>query len=336
MISTATTPKQKWVHISTIRRKALDYMIKRKDGLIESVKTPWKKFDDAGIAGLEWGSIITVAGRPASGKTLIVNQITRNAHKLNPKQDFAVLDFQFEMKNETTGVREFSSVLKKSYKDLLSVDRPISQQDIDKLEFYSKHSSGQEIYQIDQPMTVPEMRRTIIEFVKFVNKPVIVTVDHSVLVAKSADEKDVQDTLNNLGKMLTDVKKQIPVLFIILTQMNRSIEEQTRKIPGTVGNYPTSADVFGADALLQHSDIMVAINRPFLYSIDVYGPEQFEVDDKTLALHFLKTRNGDNRLCFFKAEFESMSISEMATPSQRQATNRRHRGGTVPFSTAQI
>src|SRR5690242_8927411 len=134
MVSTATKPGPKWSHISTIRRKALDYMIKRKDGLIESIKTPWKKFNDAGIAGLEWGSITTIAGRPGSGKTLIVNQITRNAHQKNPKQDFAVLDFQFEMKNETTGVREFSSVLKKSYKDLLSVDQPLPQQDIDKLE----------------------------------------------------------------------------------------------------------------------------------------------------------------------------------------------------------
>src|SRR3954451_16490169 len=133
MVSTAAKPQHKWTHISSIRRKALDYMIKRKDGLIESVRTPWKKFNDAGIGGLEWGSITTIAGRPGSGKTLIVNQITRNAFKQNPKQDFAVLDFQFEMKNQSTGVREFSSVIKKSYKDLLSVDQPISQDNIDKL-----------------------------------------------------------------------------------------------------------------------------------------------------------------------------------------------------------
>jgi replicative DNA helicase len=327
-------PRTKWKHISEIRKDALEYMEKRKAGLIESIRTKWKKFNDAGIGGLEWGSITTIAGRPGSGKTLIVNEITRNAHKLNPKQDFAVLDFQFEMKSETTGVREFSAVIHKSYKDLLSVDAPLPDEDMEKLKFYAKHSAHQEIYQIDSPMTVAEMERTIIEFIKFVNKPVIVTVDHSVLIAKAADEKDVQDTLNSLGKMMTKLKKKLPVLFIVLTQMNRSIEEQARKIPGTIGNYPTSADVFGADALLQHSDLLVAINRPSLYSIDVYGPEQFEVDDRTLALHFLKTRNGDNRLCFFRAEFEHMTIVEVATPPQRQVGARRRNQQPQSLSTA--
>jgi replicative DNA helicase len=314
----------KWKHISEIHKDALEYIKDRKNGLIKSIETPWKKFNDAGIGGLEWGSITTLAARPGGGKTLILNQITRNAHRLNPTQDFAVLDFQFEMNTRSTGVREFSSILKKSYRELLSVDSKITDSDINDAFVYSKTRAGDPIFQVDTPMTVPQMKNTILDFYKFIKKPIIVTLDHSVLLKKAPGEKDIFESLYNLGEMLTELKKTIPCMFIILTQMNRSIEEQTRKIPGTAGNYPTSADVFGADALLMHSDMLVVINRPYQYNLEIYGPEQFEVTEKLLALHFLKTRNGDNKLCFFEAEFENMNIREIAAPNQVQAQTQRY------------
>ena len=40
-------------------------------------------------------------------------------------------------------------------------------------------------------------------------------------------------------------------------------------------------------------------------------------NDRTLVLHFLKARNGDARMSFFKAKFEQMQIEEMATPAQQ-------------------
>jgi hypothetical protein len=43
-----------------------------------------------------------------------------------------------------------------------------------------------------------------------------------------------------------------------------------------------------------------------------------QTDDRTLVLHFLKARNGDTRMSFFKAMFERMEIMEMNTPEQEQ------------------
>lgn len=235
-----------WKHISEIHKDGLDYMENRRDGSVKSIATPWKKFNDAGIGGLEWGSITTIGGRPGSGKTAIVNLITRSAHRLNPTQDFCVLDFQFEMSNKTTAVREFSSIVKKTYKELVSVDKPVDQHDLNVIKQYVSRDSEKEIYQIDVSMTVTQMKQTIMEFLADKKKPTIVTIDHSVLIKKDASEKDKFEMLYNLGEMLTELKRAYPVIFIILTQMNRSIEDHTRKIPGTVGNYPTTADIFGA------------------------------------------------------------------------------------------
>lgn len=313
----SATPSKKWKHISDIHEDGIRYLENRRDGLIKSIRTPWTKFNDAGIGGFEWGSITTIAGRPGSGKTLIAKEITTNAHKLNPDQDFAILDFQFEMTNKATAVREFSSVVNKSYKQLVSVDGKIDQHDINVLKHYATACKGKPIYQVDTSMTVEQMRICILEFLKEIGKPTIITIDHSVLMTKDASEKDLLETLNNLGKMLTNLKKKYPVIFIILTQMNRSIEDQARKIPGTIGNYPTTADVFGADALLQHSDLMVIINKPSTYYLDIYGPEKFIMESDTLALHFVKTRNGDNTIAFFESEFKHMKIKEIPVPNRK-------------------
>jgi hypothetical protein len=35
-------------------------------------------------------------------------------------------------------------------------------------------------------------------------------------------------------------------------------------------------------------------------------------------MHFLKARNGDNRMSFFKAQFEKMSVTEMETPATQE------------------
>ena len=66
---------------------------------------------------------------------------------------------------------------------------------------------------------------------------------------------------------------------------------------------------------LQHADMLIGINRPAKQKIRFYGPDRYIIeDDKTLVFHFLKARNGDARMSFFKAEFERMEVSEMNPP----------------------
>ena len=88
---------------------------------------------------------------------------------------------------------------------------------------------------------------------------------------------------------------------------------------GKYGNFILESDLFGADALLQHADTLVGINRPGKQKIRLYGPDRFIIeDDKVLVMHFIKCRNGDARMSFFRAEFEKMRIVEMPTPPQQE------------------
>ena len=105
----------------------------------------------------------------------------------------------------------------------------------------------------------------------------------------------------------------------MLTQLGRGTETPERNENGKYGNYILETDILGGDALFQHADLCIGVNRPAMKFIEYYGPERYIIaDENTLVFHFLKTRTGDTRMSFFKAEFAKMSISEMPTPQTQQ------------------
>ena len=300
-----------FIHISESYAQALDYALKRRTGEIKSIKTPWMKFNEASMNGLEWNSLTVIAGRPGSGKTLIGSMISREAFRLNPDQDFCVLDFQFEMLSRNIAIREISGGTGINSRKLVSVSGTMSDEDLESAKKYCEANKHREIYTYEKPLTVEQMRSAILAFYEIQKKPILITLDHSLLLKKSNTEASMQDSLYHLGNMLAETRRIIPVAFIVLSQLNRDIEAQERIKPGTVGNWVKDSDVFGSDALLQFTDILIGINRPAKYGINVYGPHKRSVDADTLAVHFLKVRNGEPGLTYFKADFAKSKIHQL-------------------------
>ena len=322
-------PKKPWNSQREGFQESLKYLQGRMTGQIKSLKTPWPKFDDALTDGIEWNTLNVIGGRPASGKTLIVEQIVRESFPLNPGENFRVLQFQFEMLARTSAIREYSSVVGKSYKYLCSADGKLSDADLQKCYDYAKSKVKYPIDVVETPCTVEEFKQIIGEYMaehatydsngNMILPKVLITIDHSLLFKKAAYEKDKQDMLNNLGEALTLLKRQYPIAFILLSQLNRNIDNPERSEEGKYGNYILESDIFGSDAILQHADNLIGINRPAKQKIRFYGPDRYVIeDDRVIVLHFLKCRNGDTRLSFFRAEFEKMRLVEMITPPQQE------------------
>jgi hypothetical protein len=314
---------------------SLVYMKGRMDGSIKSLKTPWPKFNDATTDGLEWNSLTVIGGRPGSGKTLVKDQIIREAFKLNPADDFRVLEFQFEMLARTSAIREYSSVLGKTYKYLCSADGKLSDADLTRCYDHAKERVKYPIDVIEEACTVNEFKEAIHNYMlhhsikgegedaKREYKKTVITLDHTILMKKAPFEKDKYDMLYNLGEALTELKRTYPIAFIILSQLNRNIDKPERNEDGKYGNYILESDIFGADAMLQHADTLIGLNRPGKQKIRYYGPDRYIIDDdKVLVMHFIKCRNGDNRMSFFKAQFETMKIVDMPTPGIQEKRSR--------------
>jgi replicative DNA helicase len=312
--------KQLWSGQKDGFQESLHYLKGRREGSIKSFRTPWTTFNDATTDGIEWNSTTVIGGRPATGKTLMKDQIIREGFKLNHGDNFRVLEFSLEMLQRVSAIREYSSLIGKSYKYLCSADGTLSEEHLKQCYEYAKERVKYPIDVVEEPCTVAEFRETIVKYMehhadkaKLTNT--IVTLDHSILLKKAKFESNKMDMLYNLGECLTDLKRKYPIAFIILSQLNRNIDNPERNEDRKYGNYVLESDIFGSDALLQHADTVVGLNRPGKQKIHFYGPDGYIIDDdRVLVMHFLKCRNGDNRMSFFNAEFERMSITERAAP----------------------
>jgi replicative DNA helicase len=306
-------------------RKAILKMKGRRNGDIKSLKSAWPKFNDAFCDGLEWRTITVVGARPGTGKTLFLEQLFNDIIVQNSDQEFRILKFQFEMVDETSGVRKLSLETGADYNTLMSkdgvkVDKAIYDKCVEYYEKSIEHDLTRVLY---DSCSVDEMCATIhYEFEKFkrldgtyVN--MLVGIDHSTLFGLTKGQKDKFEMLSALGEALTMMKKKYPVAFVVLSQLNRNIDNPDRQRDGEYGNYVLDSDIYGSDALLQHADVVLGINKPSLRKIRQYGPDRYIINDEDLLVfHFLKSRNGTTRMSFFKLDRTVMRIVEIATPAQ--------------------
>lgn len=314
-------------------KKAIYKLDARRKGKLKSLKSAWPKFNDAFCDGLEWRTITVVGARPGTGKTLFMEQLIDDIIKNNADQEFRILKFQFEMLDETNGIRKLSLNTGYDYNTLMSKAEPLDDAVFNKcVELYQKSKDRDIVEVIYDPCTVDVMCATIHNEMekraimvkdkdgnmikKYSN--MLVTIDHSALfkVTKGI-EKDKFEMLYSLGEALTYMKKHYPVAFVVLSQLNRNIDNPDRARDGEYGNYVLDSDLFGADALLQHADVVLGINKPSIRKIRHYGPEKFIIDDDDiLVFHFLKSRNGLTKMSFFKLDRATMRIIEIDPPAQ--------------------
>jgi hypothetical protein len=315
--------------------EALKYVKGRMEGTLTSFKTPFAKLNDAGVDGLEWNSLVVLAGRPGSGKTLTKDQIVRNSSICNPGTVMRVLEFQMEMVARTSKVREFSSVLGKTYKNICSAGgHTLTSEEFEKLKDHSKKAIGIDKHPVDiieKSVTVETFKKIVEEYMdkyavvaedgtKTYTKTLI-TADHSILFQQGSNERSKTEMLYNLGEACTELKRKYPIIILMLSQLGRDIERPERNEDGKYGNYILDTDIFGGDALLQHADMLVGMNCPAKKFINYYGPERYIIDDDSVLIwHFLKCRSGDTRMSFMRAAFDKMEVQEMLNPPGRQTT----------------
>ena len=269
-------PTPAWVGQYTAFNDALKYMYARSTGEEKSIYTPWPKFNDAATDGLEWNTLTVIGGRPGSGKTLIKDQIIRESFMLNPNDEFRVLEFQFEMVGRTSAIREFSSITGKTYKELCSAGSVLSTEALNTCHQYAKERVKYPVDIISTPLTVNQMREQIDQYMtKHQGKKTIITLDHTMLVKRAPYQNNSLDMLFELGEFFTQCKRDYPCLFIALSQLNRNIDNPDRAIDGKYGNYILESDIFGSDAMLQHADMLIGINRPAKQKIRFYGPDRY-------------------------------------------------------------
>ncbi len=277
-------------HISTATNEAVEYIRKRKNHEIQSLRTRWNKFNKSCMGGIEPNTIYTIVGISGSGKSSFVNTLETDLIDLNSNQDVIVLNFSFEMLSSRQVGRKISSKLRQTTAELYSANNELTDDLLDRVEQTSQQIKSYPIYYVDTPGTVEDIASTINYFyeTKAKDKKFVIILDHTLLVEDQNRESALQ-VISELQKLFIKVKKLPNTTIIQLSQMNRNIENPER-INNPSMHYPMRSDISSADTIFHASDYVICIHRPELLNIQQYGPNRLLVKNK-VYLHILKNRD---------------------------------------------
>lgn len=301
-------------HVSEAAAEAFEYVKGRRDGRIKSLITPWVKYNEAHLDGQEWKQIVTIAGMSGSGKTAIASQLERDLLTLNPEQLFAVISFNFEMPSMRIMIRNTLAELPVNKNELLSArGERMTDAKFDNVHAYLKDDmSDKMLFYVEHPKTVEEYKFLLRAVYDQLRIPIISIADHSLLFKKASDERETLNMLYNLGDASIAMKKELPLIQYFLSQLNREIENEKRRMPNHVLNYPDKSCLFGSDALYQCADTVLINHRPSLLNFlpNSYGTGKLPTGKNDVYWHFLKLRDGDPHVASMVADFENMKMRD--------------------------
>lgn len=232
---------------------------------------------DRKTSGLQDGDLVIVAGRPSMGKTSFSMNLVEYA-AIN--QDLPVAVFSMEMPGTQLATRMLASLSRVNSTKLRTGQ--LDNDDWPKLTSAIGLLNQKSIYIDDTPALSPlevrtRARRLAAEHEHGLG---LIMIDYLQLMRGNDSGNNENRTLeiSNITRSLKGLAKELECPVIVLSQLNRSLEQRPNK-------RPVMSDLRESGAIEQDADIIM-----FIYRHEVYEPE---TDQKGLAEIIIgKQRNG--------------------------------------------
>jgi len=253
--------------------------LSKKQGELIGISSGFKAVD--GITqGLQKEDLIVIAGRPSMGKTSLAMNIAENVAK---NEDGCVLVFSLEMSSESLTSRmlaSMSSISQQSFRSANLTDRQW-----EKAITQAKKLESMNIHIDDKPNISPmEIRAKARRLAKQYRNDggvKLVVVDYIQLMQMPGRIENRTNELSDISRSLKYLAKEVNAPVIVLSQLNRLVEQRPKK-------RPVMSDLKDSGAIEQDADLIFMLYRDYIY----HENEEWK---NVVELRLVKHRNGPTR-----------------------------------------
>lgn len=218
---------------------------------IQGVLTGYYAVDDL-ICGFQNGDLIIIAGRPSMGKTAFIVNTMINQCREGIKVGFLSLEMskqKIHNRINSIGIRMNSLKFRRG---------GITKQEFEKLVVFMEESSKWDLFIDDTPYVTEEEIRYKVQTLVQKHGVEICYIDYLQLI-KSAEKHQRKDLeIGEIARVLKAIAKEFNIPIVVLSQLNRSLEQRISK-------RPVLSDLRESGAIEQEADIIVFLYRPVVY-----------------------------------------------------------------------
>lgn len=270
----------------------------RSKGGITGLSTGFDCIDQR-TGGLKPGQLITIAARPAMGKTNFAFNVARN---VGIRQAKTVLYFSLEMSSD--------ELMGRLTADLANVDYGrVQRADFDESERHTeawarvtaaitRFKDGKIGIDDDSSMSIGQLVSRARKFARTNKDLALIVVDHIGLVDSEGETETIR--VGRVSRALKKLAKQLAVPVLALSQLNRECEKRNNR-------RPMLSDLRSSGDIEQDSDIVGFVYRDVVYNEKTQWPEVAEII-------WRKVRAGQIGTDIFRSEFAFCRFEEMEKP----------------------
>ena len=253
--------------------------LSKKQGELIGISSGFKAVDGV-TQGLQKEDLIVIAGRPSMGKTSLAMNIAENVAK---DEDGCVLVFSLEMSSESLTSRMLASmagISQQSFKSANLTDRQWEKtiQQAKKLENMHIHIDDKPNI---SPMEIRAKARRLAKKHRNNGGVKLIVIDYIQLMQMPGRTENRVNELSDISRSLKYLAKEVNAPVIVLSQLNRAVEQRPNK-------RPQMADLRDSGAIEQDADLIFMLYRDYLYTND-------EDWKNVVELRLVKHRNGPTK-----------------------------------------
>jgi replicative DNA helicase len=239
---------------------------------VTGLPTGFSDFDQL-TSGLQNGDLVIVAGRPSMGKTTFAMNIGENVAM---NSDTPVAVFSMEMPGDALAMRMLSSLGRVELQKIRS--GRLADEDWPRLTSTMNLLSQAKLFIDDTPGLTPTEMRARARRLKREHGLSLIVVDYLQLMQLPGTKENRATEISEISRSLKGMAKELGVPVVVLSQLNRSLEQRPNK-------RPVMSDLRESGAIEQDADVIV-----FIYRDEVYHDDS--PDKGTAEIIIGKQRNG--------------------------------------------